>query len=175
LRAGEIIQRLRTLLKNRKVEAEAINIHNLIDSTLHILNSELISRHVKTKVIVAGDVVAVEGDPVQLQQVLLNLVMNALEAMTKTDTRRRILTLTSQCINDQIEVSVIDQGAGIDANDEPRLFDAFFTTKERGLGLGLSICSTIIERHGGSLSLRNNADGGTIARFCLPARCAKGG
>jgi len=175
LRAGEIIQRLRTLLKNRKVEAEAINIHDLIDSTLHILNSELISRHVKTKVLVADDVTAVDGDPVQLQQVLLNLVMNALEAMAKTDARRRILTLTSQSINGQIEVSVIDRGTGINATDEPRLFDAFFTTKERGLGLGLSICSTIIERHGGALSLRNNADGGTTARFCLPARCAKGG
>ena len=116
----------------------------------------------------------VEGDPVQLQQVLLNLVMNALEAMIKTDGRRRLLTLASRCVDDRIEVKVIDRGTGIDDEAKAALFNAFFTTKESELGLGLSICSTIIERHGGSLSLSNNADGGATARFCLPVQHTKG-
>ncbi len=175
LRAGEVIQRLRSLLKNGKGEVEAVNIHDLVNSTLRLLNNELISRHVKTKVVSVSEGDSVEGDPVQLQQVLLNLVMNALEAMTNTDARRRSITLTSQRINDQIEVKVVDRGTGIDAGDEAALFNAFYTTKERGLGLGLSICSTIIERHGGSLSLSNNADGGATAQFSLPAQRTKGG
>jgi signal transduction histidine kinase len=175
LRAGEVIQRLRSLLKNGKGEVEAVNIHDLVNSTLRLLNNELISRHVKTKVVSVSEADSVEGDPVQLQQVLLNLVMNALEAMTNIDARRRSITLTSQRINDQIEVKVVDRGIGIDAGDEAALFNAFYTTKERGLGLGLSICSTIIERHGGSLSLSNNADGGATAQFSLPAQRTKGG
>ena len=175
LRAGEVIQRLRTLLKNGKGEIEAVNIPDLVNSTLRLLNNELISRHVKTKVMAATDVGSVEGDPVQLQQVLLNLVMNALEAMMNTDARRRSLTMISRRVDDQIELKVVDRGTGIDAGHEASLFNAFFTTKERGLGLGLSICSTIIERHGGSLSLSNNAEGGATARFCLPAQRTKGG
>ena len=175
LRAGEVIQRLRTLLKNGKGEVEAVNIPDLVNSTLRLLNNELISRHVKTKVMAATDVGSVEGDPVQLQQVLLNLVMNALEAMMNTDVRRRSLTMISRRVDDQIELKVVDRGTGIDAGHEASLFNAFFTTKERGLGLGLSICSTIIERHGGSLSLSNNAEGGATARFCLPAQRTKGG
>jgi PAS domain S-box-containing protein len=175
LRAGEVIQRLRTLLKNGKGDVEAVNIPDLVNSTLRLLNNELISRHVKTKVMAATDVGSVEGDPVQLQQVLLNLVMNALEAMMNTDARRRSLTLISRRVDDQIELKVVDRGTGIDAGHEASLFTAFFTTKERGLGLGLAICSTIIERHGGSLSLSNNAEGGATARFCLPAQRTKGG
>jgi signal transduction histidine kinase len=174
LRAGEVIQRLRTLLKNGKAEVETVNIQALIDSTLRLLNNELISRSVKTKVIASNGLSLVDGDPVQLQQVLLNLVMNALEAMMKTDARRRLLTLTSQRVDDQVEINVIDRGTGIDDEAKAGLFNAFFTTKENGLGLGLSICSTIIERHGGSLSLSNNTDGGATARFCLPAQRTKG-
>ncbi|MGA8821614.1 MAG: ATP-binding protein, partial [Pseudolabrys sp.] len=174
LRAGEVIQRLRTLLKNGKAEVEAVDIQDLINSTLRLLNNELVSRSVKTKVMTPSGVSFVEGDPVQLQQVLLNLVMNALESMMKTDARRRLLTLASQRVDDQIEVKVIDRGTGIDVEAKAALFNAFFTTKESGLGLGLSICSTIIERHGGSLSLSNNADGGATARFCLPAKRTKG-
>jgi signal transduction histidine kinase/integral membrane sensor domain MASE1 len=174
LRAGEVIQRLRTLLKNGKAEVEAVDIQDLINSTLRLLNNELVSRSVKTKVMTPSGVSFVEGDPVQLQQVLLNLVMNALESMMKTDARRRLLTLASQRVDDQIEVKVIDRGTGIDVEAKAALFNAFFTTKESGLGLGLSICSTIIERHGGSLSLSNNADGGATARFCLPAQRTKG-
>jgi signal transduction histidine kinase/integral membrane sensor domain MASE1 len=174
VRAGEVIQRLRALLKNEKGVVKSVDVCDLICSTLRLLNSEVISRNVKTKVLIADDVVSVEGDAVQLQQVLLNLVMNALEAMMKIDARRRMLTLTAQYDNDKVEITVIDRGPGIDSECESRLFNAFFTTKERGLGLGLPICSSIIERHGGSLSLSNNADGGATARVHLPAERMKG-
>ncbi len=170
LRASEIIQRLRSLLKNGKENVAPVDISELINSTLRLLNNELISRRIRTKVLIEDDVDSVEGDPVQLQQVLINLVMNAVEAMTKTDARYRLLTLTSRTSNNGIEINVIDRGTGIDSADQAALFTAFFTTKERGLGLGLSICSTIIERHGGSLSLSNNTDGGATARFNLPAQ-----
>lgn len=174
VRAGEVIQRLRALLKNEEGVVKSVDVCDLISSTLRLLNNEVISRNVKTKVLIADDVVSVEGDAVQLQQVLLNLVMNALEAMMKIDARRRMLTLAAQCDNDKVEITVIDRGPGIDPEHESRLFNAFFTTKERGLGLGLPICSSIIERHGGSLSLSNNADGGATARVHLPAERMKG-
>ena len=174
-RAGEVIQRLRTLLKNGKGEIEPVDINDLVKSTLRLLNSEMIGRNIKAKIMLANDLPSVEGDAVQLQQVLLNLVTNSLDAMNEMDARRRVLTFTSQRFNeDEIEVSVIDRGVGIQS-DEGRLFDAFFTTREQGLGLGLSICSSIIKRHGGTLSLANNPDGGAIARFRLPLQRMKGG
>ncbi len=174
-RAGEVIQRLRTLLKNGKGEIEPVDINDLVKSTLRLLNSEMIGRNIKPKIMLENNLPPIEGDSVQLQQVLLNLITNSLDAMSQTDSRRRVLTFTSQRFNkDEIEVSVIDRGVGIQS-DEGRLFDAFFTTREQGLGLGLSICSTIIKRHGGSLSLANNPDGGAIARFRLPLQRVKGG
>jgi signal transduction histidine kinase len=111
------------------------------------------------------------GDTVQMQQVLLNLVMNAIEAMNATASTQRVLSLHTRAIGaERIEVVVADRGRGISFENEQRLFEAFFSTKDHGLGLGLSICSSIVNSHGGTLRITNNASGGARATVILPAR-----
>jgi C4-dicarboxylate-specific signal transduction histidine kinase len=173
-RAGEVINRLRGLLRNDQDSVEPVDLNDLVASTLHLLRSELVARHVKADVALTQDTVLVSGDAVQLQQVLLNLVMNSIDAVNRMPTARRVVTVgTRRTASGDVEASVRDRGIGIDSVNLQRMFEPFFTTKERGLGLGLSICSTIIKRHGGTLSIENNRDGGATAQFRLPAR-AKG-
>jgi PAS domain S-box-containing protein len=173
-RAGEVIGRIRTLLKNGKDKLEAVNLNDLVNLTLRLLHSEMISHRIKVNVVLADDIQAVSGDAVQLQQVLLNLVTNAIDSVNQMSTLRRVVTMRTRMASpDTMEVSVEDRGTGVGPADLDRLFEPFFTTKERGLGLGLSICSTIIKRHGGELSLDNNSDGGATARFVLPVRMPK--
>ena len=116
---------------------------------------------------------SVLGDRVQLQQVLLNLIMNAIEAMS-TISGRRLLTIRSAMRDpESVTVSVRDSGVGIDPQKADHLFDAFFTTKPQGMGMGLSICRTIISAHGGQLSSANNAGPGATFEFTLPAHAVK--
>ena len=132
--------------------------------------SELIGRRIRVHLDLAEDLPLAIGDPVELQQVLLNLVMNASDAMSSTATRRRVLTLTTRTTKEgSVEGVVSDQGRGIAPDQQGRLFEPFYTTKEHGLGLGLSICSTIIKSHGGDLRIVNNETGGARAIFVLPA------
>jgi PAS domain S-box-containing protein len=175
-RAGAVIHRLRDLLGKGQSQSETIDINELIESTLQLLRGELISRRIIVKMNLAEWLPSISGDPVQLQQVMLNLVMNAMDAMHSTPLSRRAITVcTSMAERDQIEVVVADRGAGIAPKDRALLFKPFFTTKEHGLGLGLSICSTIVNSHGGKLALRNNNDdGGAMACFTLPTRMLMG-
>jgi signal transduction histidine kinase/integral membrane sensor domain MASE1 len=169
-RASEVISRVRKLLKKGESRYEAVDINELFRSTLNLLHSELISRRVTVQLDLAEDLPLAVGDPVELQQVLLNLAMNASDAMSSISTRRRLLTLTTRTIKDGfVEGSVSDQGRGIAPDQQGRLFEPFYTTKEHGLGLGLSICSTIINSHGGDLRIVNNETGGARAVFVLPA------
>jgi C4-dicarboxylate-specific signal transduction histidine kinase len=169
-RASEVIQRLRGLLKKGESKFDLIDLNELVESTIVLLRHQLIERRVTTETDLAECVPTVLGDPVQLQQVLLNLIINAMDAMTSTpEAQRRIRVCTQATENGTIEVFLMDNGPGIKTADRKRVFLPFYTTKDHGLGLGLSICSTIIERHGGTINLRNVDTGGAVAEISLPS------
>jgi PAS domain S-box-containing protein len=170
-RAGEVIHRLRNLIRKGEKESERIDLNDLVNSTIALLNSELIGRRVNIKLDLASVLPATFGDPVQLQQVLLNLVMNAMDAMASTPMAQRLVTVSTHATRTgPVEVRVKDCGCGIRADDKGRLFEPFYTTKDHGLGLGLAICATIVHAHEGDLTLTNDDGGGAVAVFTLPAQ-----
>jgi signal transduction histidine kinase len=169
-RASEVIQRLRALLKKGENKFESVDPNQLVGLTINLLRHQLIDRRVAVETDLKDSLPAVLGDPVQLQQVLLNLIMNAMDAMASTpDGLRRIQICSRATDAGTIEIYLKDNGPGIAAADRKRVFVPFYTTKDHGLGLGLSICSTIIEKHGGRIDIRNDDSGGAVATISLPA------
>ena len=167
-RAGEVIKRLRSLLRKQDTALEDVDVDELCNSVLTLLHAEAISRRMTIKFIARSKLPHILGDQIQLQQIILNLVMNAMESEERNESSRRVVSLRSRLVGDSIEISVEDDGAGISLAHSAKLFEPFFTTKERGLGLGLSICSAIVRRHGGTLALENNVTGGATAYLRLP-------
>ena len=168
-RAGEVIHRLRSMLKKGEVKHEAIDMNELIASTLRLLHSELIDRRMAVTFDNAPNLPATSGDAVQLQQTLLNLLMNAMDATENVPPARRTISVSTAATDDGgVEVHIYDRGSGLPPSREHEVFQPFFTTKKRGLGLGLSICTSIIKLHGGTLSLQNNVREGASAVFRLP-------
>jgi signal transduction histidine kinase len=168
LRAGEIITSLRGMFKKETQARNPIDINELIFTVLAIVRHELQKHGIELRTELDESVPALEGDRVQLQQVVLNLVMNAIEAMQTG--APRILSIRS-CVSkpNLIHVAVEDTGTGIDPSNHDHIFDPMFTTKERGMGIGLSICHSIIESHNGRIWVTRGIDKGSIFQFELPA------
>ena len=158
-------------MKKGERKSEQVDLNELIKSTLALLRSELIARHIQVETDLASGLPAGWGDPVQLQQVLLNLFMNAMDAMASTPNALRRITISSRAVQSgTLQVSIRDRGPGIGPNSQDQLFKPFYTSKDHGLGLGLTICSTIAQSHDGKLTLANHEDGGALAVLSLPAR-----
>ncbi len=169
LRAGEIIRRLRAMVRNRETREEPVDLNELLHELVVLAEADARLHHVHVRLDLATTPPKVMADPIQLQQVLLNLVRNAIEAVADLETPRRLVTLrTTRTASGDAEVSVSDLGPGVDPAIRDRLFDAFFTTKPEGTGLGLAISRSIIENHGGRLTLRPNQPVGSCFYFILP-------
>ena len=169
-RAGSVIDRMRSLLKRRSVELKSLNLGELLAETITLAGSDARARHVNLILQVPPKLPSVRGDRVHLQQVLLNLILNGMDAMTNGTRAGRILTVRAEMRKDgNVEVSVNDCGSGIPADKVERLFEPFFTTKASGMGMGLAISQTIIEAHGGKIWGGNNVTRGAIFKFTLPA------
>lgn len=172
-RASDIVRRIRGLFTKTAPERGTVQIDELIGEVIALVQPEASRNDVTIETELGAASVKVVGDRIQLQQVLVNLTRNGIEAMAAVTGRRRRLLITSQVLpSDMIGVSVQDTGIGIDLKDAKRIFDAFFTTKDQGMGMGLSISHSIVEAHGGRLWATANNDYGATLQFTLPTERA---
>ena len=168
-RASEVIRRIRALAKKTEIEKLPLDVNDVAREVISLEQRELVSNHVSLQMELASALPPILGDQVQLQQVMINLVMNGIEAMQSvTDRPRELVIRSRQDGTQQVLVSVTDCGVGISAEDAGRLFDAFFTTKSGGMGMGLSICRSIVEAHGGRLWATATVPHGATFQFTLP-------
>lgn len=168
-RASEVINRLRALLKKEKMEFEPIDLNEIFREVVTLLKSDAARRDTKVSLELDAGLPAVQGDRIQLQQVALNLLLNAFEAMKECQGLERGVLIRAWQKDSEILAAVTDSGKGIPAGETEKIFKAFYTTKPQGLGMGLSICRSIINNHQGRLWAENNPDRGATFYFCLPA------
>ncbi len=168
-RAGEVIRRLRAMLRKERLEFASLDVNDVITDVLRIVGSDLLSKNVGIALELAPDLPRINGDRVQLQQVVLNLLVNGSDAMTPLATGRLLRVRTQADSQGGLELSVRDVGSGIAPEDLERIFSPFVTTKSDGMGLGLAVCTTIIESHRGRLWASNNDGPGATLHVSLPA------
>jgi C4-dicarboxylate-specific signal transduction histidine kinase len=169
-RASEVIRRIRAMFTKSAPEAARVAINDLIREVAALMQTEASRNQVEVQTELAADLPAVLGDRVQLQQVLVNLIQNAIEAMSAvTDRPKRLVIRSESRGQDGVLVAVRDSGIGFDPKNDRRIFDAFFTTKAQGMGMGLAISRSIIEAHEGRLWASANSDHGATVQFTLPA------
>ena len=168
-RAGAVIDRLRALLRKEETARQSVDVNETIREVLDIADGELTLRRITVQTDLAPELPTVTGDRVQVQQVVLNLVLNACDAIDSSNAANRQLSLSTRADGPSVEIVVSDRGPGIPAGQLERVFEPFVTFREQGLGLGLAITRSIVTAHGGSISAEDTAGGGATFRCVLPA------
>jgi len=168
-RAGEVVQKLRELLRRGELKMIPIDVSAVLRDIVHLITSDAIIRRITLALEIDNHPLMVLGDRVQLQQVLLNLIVNALEAIDEHADQRIVRVYCQRTIEQRIRIMVSDSGAGLPAGSEDLVFDPFYTTKPDGMGMGLSIAKSIVETHGGAIRARNEDGGGAVVEFWLPS------
>ena len=172
-RASDVVRHLRTLLSKSPLELSDIDLNDPVQETVQFFSALAVARSVDLNSSVSPMPLPVKGNRVQVQQVILNLIVNALDAMSTIPGDQRKLTVVSARVDRFAEVSVSDTGPGIPLDKLKEIFDPFFSTKEKGMGMGLSIARTIVEAHGGQLTAENRAGRGAMFRMRLPLAARK--
>ncbi len=168
-RAGEVIDRMRAMMKQHQTERCRLDLRPLTEEVIALVQSDADKRHVRLALDIDPILPLVLGDWVQLQQVLINLLLNAMDAMENNQPERRLVTVSARTAGARVEVTVADNGPGIAADKIQQVFEPFFSSKPHGLGMGLAISRGIIEAHGGRLWARNTETSGAIFTFSLPS------
>jgi C4-dicarboxylate-specific signal transduction histidine kinase len=170
-RAGDILGGIRDQIKKAPPRKERVDLSEAIEEVIALVRGELLKNHVSVQMRLAQWLPPAHGDRVQLQQVMLNLIVNAIEAMTSIDEKERELVVSTEANPAEgLLVAVADSGPGVDFEVRERIFESFVTTKEGGVGIGLSICRSIIEGHGGRLWADAHQPRGAVFRFTLPVK-----
>ena len=170
LRAGEIINRLRGFVKKQQPTVRPADVNDMVADTLRLMSFDLCTDGIKPELTLESDLSSVMADRVQVGQVLINLIRNALDSMHSIKpAQRRLQITTTRNAKGFVSIAVSDNGCGVPQEKLPRIFDAFYTTKPAGLGIGLALCRTIIDDHGGQLTAQNNPLGGMTFTMTLRA------
>ncbi|RYG29797.1 MAG: GHKL domain-containing protein [Burkholderiales bacterium] len=167
-RAADIISRIRGMATQRATESVPLSLKAVIEEAVAFLRHEMQAQGVALALDLPPDLPQIRGDKIQLQQVVVNLVINAAQAMAKLPAAERRVLMSARHESDKLIVDVLDRGPGIPAEHFDRLFQSFFTTKDNGMGIGLPICRSIVETHGGQIEAANRADGGARFSFSVP-------
>jgi C4-dicarboxylate-specific signal transduction histidine kinase len=168
-RAGDVIDGIRAIFRKGEERRAPLDVNELIGDVLRLTRAEIHSEQISVRTELLNDLPKIVGDRVQLQLVFRNLIVNAVEAMSSVTDRERVLHIKSAIMPSGVRVTVADAGTGIDQDSIERIFDTFFTTKSHGMGMGLSICRSIVEAHGGKLSVSPSHPYGSIFEIDLPA------
>jgi signal transduction histidine kinase len=170
-RASEVIRRLRSLLRKTPFEVRDIDLNEIVRETEELvsaLSGLAVARQVDLSTFTSPEPLPIRGDRIQLQQVILNLIVNAIDAMSEMPSANRKVTIRTARVHNTAEVSISDAGPGIPPDKLKEVFEPFFTTKAQGMGMGLSITRTIVEAHNGQISAKNETRGGATFRITLP-------
>ncbi|HYH42139.1 MAG TPA: sensor histidine kinase, partial [Burkholderiales bacterium] len=166
--ATHIFDRHRAMLRGRQLDRKPIDLHSVIDDSLALVAHDMTARQIEATLDLSSTSCVIDGDHVLLQQVLVNLLMNAMDALAETPPPRRQITIRSAVRASDVEVSVCDTGTGLPADIMDTLFTPFVTTKSHGLGIGLTIARSIVDAHGGTIAAERNPDGGATFTVTLP-------
>ena len=167
-RAGEVIRRMRSLLKKAPFELKNFDLNDIVRETLGVISALAVGRQVELTSLIKPDALPILGDRIQIQQVILNLVVNGIDAMRDTPAENRVITIRTSRVENFAELSVSDRGPGIPEDKLKEVFEPFFTSKAEGMGMGLSIARTIIDAHHGQIWAKNRVHGGASFRIKLP-------